>query len=118
MRYTLLFSLAPGLLEALEQVIRGELLTFRRHHHSLLHGLLLVEILDLAKSDTLHATCGCTSGVTEDECVVLRITAWFWRQIQNLCRLPVFHDLIVLHGEITGHQVELPALIALIFCVT
>ena len=101
----LLLSLTSSLLEPLEKIIRGKLLTLGCHDHCLLHRLLLVEILNLAKCDALHAAGGRPRGVAQDEGVVFRISAWFWRQIQNLGRLSVLHHLVVLHGEVTGHQV-------------
>ena len=60
-RGLVLVYLASSLLESLKQIIRIELFALRRHYHSLLHRLLLVEVLDLVESDALHAArrCAC-----------------------------------------------------------
>ena len=58
--------LATRLLESLKEIVRCELFALRCHDHSLLHCLLLVKVLDLAESDTLHAAGWSTRGAAQD----------------------------------------------------
>ena len=71
--------LATRLLESLKEIVRCELFALRCHDHRLLHRLLLVKVLDLAESDTLHAAGRSTRGATQDQCVILGITTRLWR---------------------------------------
>ena len=77
----LFLSLAPRLLESLEEIVRGELFAFRCHHHRLLHRLLLVEVFDLAEGYALHAAGGGACRVSQDQGVIFCIAARLWRQI-------------------------------------
>ena len=74
-----LVSLSTRLLEALEEVIGGELLSLGCHHHRLLHRLLLVEVLDLVQCDALHAASRGTCRTSKYKSVILGVSAGLWR---------------------------------------
>ena len=69
------------------------------------HRLLLVEILDLTESDALHAARRCTCRTPKHQGVVLGVTGWLRRQVQHLCRLTLLRELVILHGEVSRHQI-------------
>ena len=108
LRGCLFFSFASMVLVPFKQVVRTELFPFGSHHQCRLHRLLLVKVLDLAKHDGLDWShlCG-TLTRAEDQSVVFSVSRRFRGQVQHFGWGTVFDNSVVLHGEVSGHYVEL-----------